>query len=288
MSEKKQPWLKWYPADWRADPALRMCSLAARGLWIEMLGFMHEAEPYGHLIIAGQRPTPDDLAALVGIAPATVRKALAELESRNVFSRTDDGTIYSRKMVRDKAKLERDRANGKRGGNPEVMTPDNGGVNPRDNEGVNPPDKAQKPEARSQNAAADARARDPRFHEVGQEVLRLCGDSPNLLNYGRVEAWLRAGADPELDIYPAIRTALAKRGKPPNSLNYFDGAVADAVARRTKPMPEGHGRRRADRYDDIADGIDDFTRRLNGFDAGPGDQGNHPLLPAAERREEFG
>lgn len=141
--EKHQPWLKWYPADWRADPPLRMCSLAARGLWIEMLGFMHEAEPYGHLLVSGLAPSIEDLASLVGTPVAVTRKALAELESRNVFSRTDAGTIYSRKMVRDKAKAEQDKANGKRGGNPKIKEPDNGGVNPQD--------KAQIPEARSQS-----------------------------------------------------------------------------------------------------------------------------------------
>jgi len=50
----KQPWLKFFPSDWRADPALRMCSLAARGLWIEMLCLMHEARPHGSLLVNGK------------------------------------------------------------------------------------------------------------------------------------------------------------------------------------------------------------------------------------------
>jgi hypothetical protein len=121
-----------------------MCSLAARGLWIEMLGYMHEAEPYGHLLVAGMAPTIEELSSLVGSAVPLTRKAFGELESRNVFSRTDKGVIYSRKMVRDKAKAEQDRANGKRGGNPKIIEPDNGGVNPQD--------KAQRPEARDQKS----------------------------------------------------------------------------------------------------------------------------------------
>ena len=48
------PWMKFYPSDWRADPALRMCSLGARGLWAEMMCIMHEAEPYGCLLVNGQ------------------------------------------------------------------------------------------------------------------------------------------------------------------------------------------------------------------------------------------
>jgi hypothetical protein len=146
MSDKRTPWLKWYPADWRADPRLRMCSLAARGLWIEMLGFMHEAERYGFLLIAGIAPSPEELAVLVGAPAPLVRKALDELETRGVYSRDGDGVIYSRRMVRDKAKADADRANGKRGGNPSLTDE----VNPSLDLGVNPPDKAQRPETRDQ------------------------------------------------------------------------------------------------------------------------------------------
>ena len=49
----KRPWMKFYPADWRAEPSLRFTSLAARGLWIEMLALMHEATPRGSLLVKG-------------------------------------------------------------------------------------------------------------------------------------------------------------------------------------------------------------------------------------------
>ena len=42
MSKAARPWMKWYPADWRSDPGLRMCSFAARGLWADLLALMHE------------------------------------------------------------------------------------------------------------------------------------------------------------------------------------------------------------------------------------------------------
>ena len=60
------PWMKFYPRDWRGDQALRIVSLSARGLWIECLSVMHEATPYGHLVVNG-RPVGDDaLARMVG------------------------------------------------------------------------------------------------------------------------------------------------------------------------------------------------------------------------------
>jgi hypothetical protein len=132
---RKLPWMKFYPADWRADPALRMCSLAARGLWMEMLCIMHEADPRGSLLINGNSISDRQLASLCGATLHTTVSLLTELEAAGVFSRTEDGTIFSRRMKRDDEKAERDKANGKAGGNPRL------------NAGVNPPDKAQRPEA---------------------------------------------------------------------------------------------------------------------------------------------
>jgi hypothetical protein len=143
VRDKGNPWIKWYPSDWRSDSQLRLCSLEARGLWIDLLGFMHEAVPRGFLLINGEQPTDEELADLCGIRKvATVTRCLAELERRQVFSRDEAGRIYSRRMVRDEETALRDKANGRDGGNPLLKPPDNAGVNP--------PIKAQKPEARSQ------------------------------------------------------------------------------------------------------------------------------------------
>lgn len=108
------PWIKFYPADWRADQALRFVSLAARGLWIEMLCLMHEASPYGHLLIGDQPIGRDDLARLVGASPLEVQALLVELQSARVLKQTRVGVIYSKRMTDDykrqiagrKAKLE--------------------------------------------------------------------------------------------------------------------------------------------------------------------------------------
>lgn len=103
------PWMKFYPAAWRADPALRMCSLAARGLWVEMLSIMHEAEPYGYLLVNGRPVTDAQLAVLAAAPSDQVPSLLDELESAGVFSRTRKGVIFSRRMVRDEKKSEEGR-----------------------------------------------------------------------------------------------------------------------------------------------------------------------------------
>jgi hypothetical protein len=135
--------MKFYPSDWQSDPVLRCCSIAARGLWVEMMCLMHKAEPYGSLLVNGARIDKRKLAILVGIPEKECTALLMELEGNGVFSRDDDGILYSRRMRRDFAKAETDKANGRRGGNPSVK----GGVNPM----VNGGDKAQKLEARDQN-----------------------------------------------------------------------------------------------------------------------------------------
>ncbi len=109
-----RPWLKFFPRDWRADPRLKLCSLAARGLWIDLIAYMHEGEPYGHLTIDHVAPGIGGIAALTGRPVAEIRKALNELEACQVFSRTAAGVIYSRRMVRDQQAMEEGRAHAER------------------------------------------------------------------------------------------------------------------------------------------------------------------------------
>ena len=94
-------WIKFWPQDWRSDPALRSCSVAARGLWFELLCIATEGQPYGHVTIAGRCPSVAQIARNVAIEIAEAETLLAELELAGVFSRTADGVIYSRRLVRD-------------------------------------------------------------------------------------------------------------------------------------------------------------------------------------------
>ncbi|MDE2240420.1 MAG: hypothetical protein KGJ73_10930 [Rhodospirillales bacterium] len=163
--EKRQPWMKFYPADWQADEGLGQCSLMARGLWIEVLAIMHKSPVIGHLLIAGKPPNASQIAVQVKSDVKTVTKAMKELEEWGVFSKTEVGVIFSRRMVADAEKADRDRANGKGGGNPILTKNIHKGVNPKNkhtdnreynqssNMTVNGVDKAQKLEARSQKEA---------------------------------------------------------------------------------------------------------------------------------------
>ncbi|MGC2853940.1 hypothetical protein ACM64Y_00560 [Novispirillum sp. DQ9] len=157
---RETPWFKFFPADWRADQGLRIVSLAARGLWIEAMCIMHDAEPYGHLVVNGRPVTDAQLAALTGTSADQIADLVAELESAGVFSRNGKGVIYSRRMTRDLKMSRNAQRNGSKGGNPtlkashrkqtENSPPDNPRENPQDNRQVKAGDKTQKPEARSQ------------------------------------------------------------------------------------------------------------------------------------------
>lgn len=104
-----RPWFKFYPQDWRGEKSLRMVSLAARGLWIECLSIMHEATPYGHLVVNGRRVGGDALARMVGTSTDEVAALLAELNEAGVFEVTSEGIIFSRRMVRDQQKAAKGR-----------------------------------------------------------------------------------------------------------------------------------------------------------------------------------
>ena len=93
-----QWWFKFQPSSWRSAPELRMCSLAARGLWIDMLCLMHEAEPRGHLLVNGVEVSPKQLAAMSSVPLKQCLALLEELEDAGVFSR-ENGVIFSRRMV---------------------------------------------------------------------------------------------------------------------------------------------------------------------------------------------
>jgi hypothetical protein len=117
----KLRWSKLWWQDWSDDPALRLCSLAAQGLWMRLLCLAASAEPYGHVIVAGHAPSPRDLARIVGAHSTQVKLLLAELERNGVLSRTGDGTIYSRRLVRDYAESITKTRAGALGGNPRLM-----------------------------------------------------------------------------------------------------------------------------------------------------------------------
>lgn len=82
---------------WSGVP-LRSCSIAARGLWFDLMCVMHECEPYGHLVVNGTPMNVLQLTRIVGGNASVVGDLLTELLRAGVFS-CKGKCIYSPEMV---------------------------------------------------------------------------------------------------------------------------------------------------------------------------------------------
>lgn len=158
MRKDKFPYCMFYPRDWLADSSLRVCGYAARGLWADMLCIMAQADRHGFLQVNGQPMTPELLARLTSGDTNEVKKLLVELEASGVFSRDENGVIISRRMLRDADRIRRNTDNGRRGGNPALVSDNRTRITDRDA----PPDiptPTPTPTPKEQSEGVKARAR---------------------------------------------------------------------------------------------------------------------------------
>lgn len=109
-------WSKFWWSDYETDSGLKLCSLAAQGLWMRMLCEMHRNG--GELRINGRPMEARQIGALGNISANQATALVAELETNGVFSRRPDGAIYSRRMEKDALAHKAASESGKRGGNP--------------------------------------------------------------------------------------------------------------------------------------------------------------------------
>ena len=252
--------MKWYPSDWRGEALVRACEPLARYVWMEMLGLMHEAEPYGHLVFAGRAMDYGTLSRLIGVDSGDVKRAVKQLEAVGVFSRTDKGVIYSRRMLRDKKKADLARENGGNGGNPSLQnqTLRQGRDNPPDNHTVKGWVKPQKPEANAQverkkessavvepptpppedrpKAASPKRGK-PDLDGIEAALREAAGlqedPSPGLFNLAPILGLIDAGYRLDEDIVPAVRS-VAATGRKGRVWTYYVPAVTEAAKARTQ------------------------------------------------------
>ena len=97
----KLPAFQFYPGDWMKDPALRMASKAARGMWIDMLCLMFECEERGVLISGGKPWADSEIAGAVGGDTNANLLLLHELLEKGIAKRDKRGAIFNSRMVLD-------------------------------------------------------------------------------------------------------------------------------------------------------------------------------------------
>jgi hypothetical protein len=92
----KLPAFQFYTGDWLKDPALSMCTPATRGIWIDLLCAMHEADQSG--TISG---TAEQLARIARCSPVDLDHAIADLQTTGaavVTKRVGVVTVSNRRM----------------------------------------------------------------------------------------------------------------------------------------------------------------------------------------------
>lgn len=218
-----RPWIKFYPRDWRGDQALRAVSMAARGFWLECLCIMHEAQPYGHLLLNGERLEDDALARMTGASVDEVSAWKAELRKAGVLSVARNGSIFSRRMVKDDAAS-------KKGRSAINLRWSQDAANKRENSSpIRVPKAAastQIPETRENSLVLEVPSADQtqpskllgiaeKFDAFRQAYPRREGADPREPARKRFEQMMKSGVDPDLIIAGAraFAAAEAKRGK---------------------------------------------------------------------------
>jgi hypothetical protein len=98
----KSPGFWFFVGDWMKDPELRFCSIFARGLLVDLLCILFEANEQGYASNPDGTPRPDEqiVDAVSGGSREEKLSALAELERSGVLSRDFRGVLYSRRLAR--------------------------------------------------------------------------------------------------------------------------------------------------------------------------------------------
>lgn len=211
---KKKPWLKWYPRDDRADPLLRSVSRSARSLWHDMLGLMHESTLVGYLLLNGKKPTPEQLARVLGDSLQDLSTWLDELAAAGVYSETEDGIVYSRRMVSDHERAEKGRADVALRWGPKQKTSENTQRDPSADPNRVPSSVSitQRPEAREQSKntvgtkvpTGPDLAEDQGFEEFWKAYPR----TPNMSKQEARKAWAKLGKEGALPEGPKVLQAV--------------------------------------------------------------------------------
>lgn len=108
------PWFKFFPADWVSDPDLRRCNHTEKGVLIDLLCALWDAETPGVAATNGRAWDDQEIAFALGGDTKTVAKAIKKMEARGVLRRDENGALYSSRMRRDGVEKSKRMKAGKR------------------------------------------------------------------------------------------------------------------------------------------------------------------------------
>jgi hypothetical protein len=158
----KSPGFWFFTGDWMKDPELRFCSLFARGLLVDLLCILFEANEQGYASNPDGTPRTDEQIAdaVSGGSREEKLAALSELERSGVLSRDSRGVLFSRRIARLAELSSTRKQNGSKGGSktqakPKQTAKQNGGVSVSDS--VSDSDSFLEEETHTHTAAGGSR-----------------------------------------------------------------------------------------------------------------------------------
>lgn len=248
----KRRWSKFWWQDYERDPALRLCSLAAQGLWMRLLCLMHEAEPYGHLCVNHRPLHTRQLAQMLGVSERQVQRLMSELRESGVYSITESGTVFCRRLLRDRAASDLGAHWGRTGGNPHLKSgPTPPPPDMRGGEALTAPSpqshKHQEAEAESEaesSLTSFGPDRDARTHlfQTGLLFLQRVTGRPDRSARALMGKWLKMLADDAATLLAVL--AECEAFNPAEPVSWLEATVrhrlaAQAEAATASPPAEG-------------------------------------------------
>lgn len=227
----------------------------------------------------GTLPPAADIAVELRCKPALVAGWITELSAAGLLDKTSDGFTphnwserqYKSDSSSERMKRHRDR---KRDVTSDVTVT----VQNRADTEQNRTDVADAAEAQPSGGLVS-----PEALILAEKLLVIAGHSPSFWPPGwcgagmRVQTWLDQGWKPEIIVAAVTSASARKRGSPANSVQFFEKAIAEEVARQAAPLPVvevreaekltvTHGRSKETRQS-----LPDAARRLaeNGISFGP-------------------
>lgn len=86
--------------DWQSNISLKLCSTSTRCLWFELIILMASSEKYGFLCVNGKPMKVSLISKLTCMTRQQIIKGLKELEEKEIFSRDENGVIFSKKLFK--------------------------------------------------------------------------------------------------------------------------------------------------------------------------------------------
>jgi hypothetical protein len=264
-------WFRFYD-DAVNDPKLIKLSDDIFRAWVNLLCIASKND--------GMLPAIDDIAIILRVKDARAAAIITELVSFGLLDRTETGYAphnWNGRQYKSDVSTERVKRfrNGKR------------------NVSETPPEAEQSQNTDTDVAdAVEARPSvglvSPEALILAEKLLVIAGHSTSFWPPGwcgagmRVQTWLDQGWKPEVIVAAVTGAAARKRGGPANSVQFFEKAIAEEVARQAAPLPVVEVREAEKltvthgRIQETRQSLPDAARRLaeNGISFGP-----RPELP---------